>query len=106
MSVSKLFHTFMLLLFASLTFVIYLDQNNQLAVKGQLRLSNYQTYMTANTQWPNNGTELYSLIQNHTKLQFFQFIHATESSLNLTEGTLSKQSANPLDDLLDRKSVV
>ena len=99
MSVSKLFHTFMLLLFASLTFVIYLDQNNQLAVKGQLRLSNYQTYMTANTQWPNNGTELYSLMQNHTKLQFFQFIHATESSLNLTEGTLSKQSANPLDDL-------
>jgi diguanylate cyclase (GGDEF)-like protein len=99
MSVSKLFHTFLFLLFLGLTFVVYLDQNSQLTVKGQQRLSSYQSYLTASETWPDNGVILYSLIQAHTELQFFQFIHSNENNSNLTEGKLNTQSSDPLADL-------
>ena len=96
MSVSKLFHIFLFLLFVGLTFLVYLEQNHYLTEKGTQRLADYHFYMSENLALPDTGTLLYSEIQAHTELQFFQFIHSTESAANLTTGTLNSTSESPL----------
>lgn len=96
MSVSKLFHLFLFLLFVGLTFLVYLEQSHLLTEKGQQRLSDYHSYMSDSPTLPGTGTLLYTELESHSKLQFFQFIHSTENTANFTVGDLKVISDHPL----------
>lgn len=87
MSLSRLFHVFLLILFASITTVSYLDNNAQLHTQGDLSLVHYQSLFSTKTM-PQNGNDLLSLLEQQSSFQFFQYIHKEDSNLNLTKGNL------------------
>lgn len=103
MSVSKLFHSFLFLLFTGLTLLVYVELTQQLTEKADQRLSVFQSYMNLPHNWPSDGPQLYSQIEPQAKLQFFQFIHSTDSSANLTKGELNFLLDHPLSSLFQQE---
>ena len=103
MHISNFFHGFIFLLFTGLSFLVYLEQTHLLAEKGKQRLARYHSYMALDHTFPDNGALIYPEIQSHTPLQFFQFIHSTESHSNFTEGTFNPPSSHPLSILFKLK---
>ncbi|BAJ02305.1 EAL domain-containing protein [Shewanella violacea] len=88
MSLSRLFHAFLLFLFAGITSLVYLDSNHSLQVKSQQRLANYQAVFANTTFSENNGKTLLAQLNKHISFQFFQYIHKEDSKYNLTQGSL------------------
>ncbi len=103
MSVSKLFHSFLFLLFTGLTFLVYVQLTQQLTEKADQRLFVFQSYMNLPHSWPSGGPQLYSQVESQSKLQFFQFIHSTDSSANLTKGELNFVLDHPLSSLFQQE---
>ncbi|WP_299794611.1 EAL domain-containing protein [uncultured Shewanella sp.] len=96
MSLTKIFQGFLFLLFAGLSFFVYLEQTSLLSEKAHSRLTLYQNGFTAERVLPPHGSELLAELGKQNKFQFFQYIHSTDSSYNLTEGELISSSAHPL----------
>ncbi|WP_076413809.1 EAL domain-containing protein [Shewanella sp. UCD-KL12] len=96
MSLSRLFHLLLIVIFFSLTSLSYVESKSSLNAKAQQRLLSYQA-LISNTQFEaTDGMNLLSSLEKHFSFQFFQYIHENDSSYNLTEGELFPQYTNPL----------
>lgn len=99
MSLTKLFQSFLFVLFAAICFLAYVEQTHLLSEKAHTRLSLYQNSFTTERTLPVNGNELVVELEKQDKFQFFQYIHNTDSSYNLTQGELISVSNHPLASL-------
>jgi len=96
MSLTKLFQSFLFVLFAGICFLVYVEQTHLLSEKAHARLALYQNSFSTERILPVNGNALLSELEKQNKFQFFQYIHSTDSSNNLTRGELISVSNHPL----------
>jgi len=99
MSLTKLFQSFLFVLFIGITFLVYIEQTNSITDKAHSRLALYQTSFNTERTWPPHGNELLAELEKQNKFQFFQYIHSTDSTYNLTQGELISVSNHPLAPL-------
>jgi len=99
MSLTKIFQSFLFVLFVGICFLVYVDQTNLLSEKVHSRLAHYQNSFNTDRALPSSGNELLAELEKNDKFQFFQYIHSTDSSYNLTQGELISGSNHPLASL-------
>ena len=92
MSLTKLFHTFLLFLFAGITSLSYLDNKTQVQQQADLLHENYQSVFSVLALDAEDGAMLLSQLEKHASFQFFQYIHNEDSNFNLTKGDLFDES--------------
>ncbi len=99
MSLTKIFQSFLFVLFVGICFLVYVEQTHLLSEKAHSRLALYQNSFNTERTLPSHGNELLAELEKQNKFQFFQYIHSTDSSYNLTQGELILVSNHPLAPL-------
>ncbi|MDX1282411.1 GGDEF domain-containing protein [Shewanella colwelliana] len=94
MSVSKTFHFLLVVIFISITLVLYRAEAERVTKLATEQFNSYTSSSVWLTSLPENGEALYSRLKQTYSFQFFQYIHSQDSSFNFTYGQLMSQRSD------------
>ncbi|WP_445945693.1 EAL domain-containing protein [Shewanella sp.] len=92
MGLSRSVQLMLLLVFTALLTCCYLSAQQQIKLSSLQAVAQAKQHIRQYQDWSGNGAALYQRLSQDDSFQFFQFIHATDGSLNFTHGSLSAQS--------------
>lgn len=98
MGITRSYQLFLLLFFLGISFSAYYFQLDKLKSKATAQNTAYTQHLQTLTDWKGTGESLYTDLNQHFSLSFFQYTNDLDGRLNVTKGRLLAQSS----DLISR----
>jgi RNase E specificity factor CsrD len=99
MGLSRSVQLMLFIVFSVLLGCSYLSAQQQINLSSEQALSQTVKNIAKHSDWQGDGKSLYQALSQDDSFQFFQFIHATDGSLNFTHGSLAENRDNLIGNM-------